>query len=261
MKQKLIFIFLSSALLIISLGGVMAYRLFATVKITAAQAVPPDHEPWEALLKAYVTNGHVDYTRLHKNNGPLNAYLEQLQDHVPSSAWSREEQLAYWINAYNAYTIKLILEHYPVESIKDIGGLVQIPLVNSTWDIAFIQIGDRLLSLNDIEHRILRQEFSEPRIHFAIVCASVSCPALAREAYLPEKIEAQLEAQTAAFINDQSKNIITTNHIRISKIFDWFNSDFTGDGGLIEFLNQYSQTKIKPEAQIEYLDYDWSLNN
>ena len=261
MKKALFFILLSAVVLTISLGSVASYRLFSSITLPDSDRRAPNHDTWDVLLKAYVKNGHVDYGALYKTSGPLNNYLTLLQSQAPSADWSSNERLAYWINAYNAFTIQIILDHYPVKSIKDIGDKVQIPLINSTWDIKFINIGGKELSLNDIEHRILRQEFNEPRIHFAIVCASKSCPPLRSEAYSPEKIDEQLEDQAIDFVNDKTNNHTAESHIEISKIFNWFEGDFTKEGSLIDFLNKYSQTRIDANAAINYLDYDWSLND
>ena len=261
MKRKLISVFLSIVIFLLLLGGIVSYRLFAKVSFKTEKSSPPSHALWDDLLKDYVMDGKVNYQFLYKNKEQLNTYLSLLQSHAPVVSWSSNEQLAYWINAYNAFTIKIIIDHYPVKSIKEIGGKMQIPLVNSTWDIPFIEIGGKELSLNDIEHRILRQEFNEPKIHFAIVCASKSCPLLRSEAYKAINIDEQLREQALAFINDKSKNQIAADHIEISKIFSWFEGDFIKDGSLIEFLNKYSSTKINQNAQVGYLDYDWALNN
>ena len=261
MMRNLVAIFLSVVIFMLFLGGIVSYRLFAKVSFNTAHATPPNHDLWDVLLKEYVKDGRVNYQFLYKNKEQLNSYLDLLQSHAPSSDWSREERLAYWINAYNAYTLKIILDHYPVKSIKEIGGKVQIPLVSSTWDIKFVEIDGKELSLNDIEHRILRKEFNEPTIHFAIVCASRSCPSLRSEAYSAINIDEQLNEQALAFINDMSKNQIAAEHIEISKIFSWFEGDFTKNGSLINFLNEYSSIKIDDSAKISYLDYDWTLNN
>ena len=260
MKRKLI-IFLSIALLTLSLGGILSYRLCATVRFNTGLTTPPKHDLWDKLLKEFVKDGQVNYQLLYENEEQLDVYLASLESHTPSADWSREEQLAYWINAYNAFTIKIILMHYPVKSIKDIGAKLQIPLVNSTWDIQFIEIGDQKLSLNDIEHRILRKEFNVPAIHFAIVCASKSCPPLRSEAYWASNIDKQLNEQAQEFINDESKNHLAAEHIEISSIFNWFEGDFTKTGSIIDFLNKYSNTTINQNVKIGYLDYDWSLND
>jgi hypothetical protein len=206
-------------------------------------------------------DGFVDYKGFISDSIAFHQYLEELQNHAPDKqTWTVEEQLAYWINAYNAFTIKLIIDHYPVESIKDIGGFIQIPFISSPWDIKFIEIGGRKYDLNNIEHSILRKEFDEPRIHFAIVCASLSCPKLRREAYTAEKLEEQLQEQTITFLSNPQKNKINDEIAEISKIFNWFKSDFTSDGSLIEFLNQFTEAKLDEQTKIKYMDYDWSLN-
>ncbi|MCK5368247.1 MAG: DUF547 domain-containing protein, partial [Cyclobacteriaceae bacterium] len=166
----------------------------------------------------------------------------------------------YWINAYNAFTVKLIIDHYPLESIKDIGSAIQIPFVNSPWDIKFIEINGKKLDLNNIEHSILRKKFDEPRIHFAINCASFSCPKLRREAYVANNLDVQLEKQAIQFINDLERNSISGSHAEVSKIFSWFKGDFTKEGSLVDFLNQYSNTEIGKESKISYMNYNWALN-
>ena len=225
-------------------------------------SMPMNHQQWDVLLHENVdVDGNVNYKGFAKDSLQLKSYLGALVAHPPDAdAWSKEEQLAYWINAYNAFTIQLILEHYPLKSIKDIGSSIQIPFVNSPWDIKFIEIGDIKLDLNNIEHSILRKKFNEPRIHFAVNCASFSCPKLRAEAYVADRLEEQLQEQATAFINNPNYNKINKDQIEISKIFSWFSGDFTKNGSLINFLNQYSKVKIDENAEIDYLDYNWSLN-
>lgn len=220
------------------------------------------HEQWTVLLQKYVDrDGMVNYKGFQKDSLHLNSYLNELSTNPPDeNTWSSEEQIAYWINAYNAFTVKLILDHYPLESIKDIGAAIQIPFVNSPWDIKFIEINGNKLDLNNIEHSILRKTFNEPRIHFAINCASFSCPMLRREAYVADKLNVQLEEQVIQFINDSDRNNIVPTHAEVSKIFSWFKGDFTKNGSLKEFLNQYAKIKIEEDVRISYLDYNWSLN-
>ncbi|MBL7993916.1 DUF547 domain-containing protein [bacterium] len=214
------------------------------------------HVSWTAILKKNVSaSGNVDYRELLKDRTALDAYLQLLSVNPPKDNWTVNEQKAYWINAYNAFTIKLILQNYPVKSIKSIGGFFKSP-----WDVEFINIDGTAYTLNHIEHEILRKEFDDPRIHFAIVCASRSCPNLRNEAFDASRLDTQLDEQATAFINDISKNKIFTDEIEISKIFDWFKNDFTANKTLIEFLNKYSKTKINPKASVSYLSYDWSLN-
>lgn len=222
---------------------------------------PPDHDLWEVLVSRHVSkDGVVDYQGFQADSELLYQYLDTLSAHHPDPAkWTKEEQLAYWINAYNAFTIRLILEHYPLKSIRDIT-LIDIPHVSSPWDIKFFKIGGKEYDLNMIEHDILRKQFNEPRIHFAIVCASKSCPALRNQAYHPLLLEDQLSDQASRFINNPAKNIIEPHKLQLSQIFNWFQDDFTKQTTLIQFLNRYSTEHINADAKIEYLPYDWSLN-
>jgi len=222
---------------------------------------PISHEQFNKLLKNHVKGGKVNYAGFQKDSIQFSQYLDLLRDNPPNKThWSKNETLAYWINAYNAFTIQLILDHYPLKSIKDIGSKIQIPFVNTPWDIKFIDIAGEKYDLNNIEHNILRKNFNEPRIHFAIVCASYSCPNLRREAYQGDKLDIQLTNQVKEFLNDSTKNRITKGQINISKIFSWFKGDFTKLGSLIDFLNKYSKTKIGEDAEVSYMEYDWSLN-
>lgn len=219
-----------------------------------------DHSSWDQLLKTHVKNGKVDYKGFIKDTDKLDGYLALISNQAPEKKWSEEEKLAYWINAYNAYTIKLIVENYPLESIQDLHPTIKIPGVSTVWHKEFFQIAGKDCSLNEIEHKILRKKFDEPRIHFAINCASFSCPDLWNEAFVAEKMEAQLTARAEAFINNSTKNKINSNAIEISRIFSWFKKDFTKKGSLIAYLNRYAKVKINEDADIDYLDYDWSLN-
>nr|WP_262914591.1 DUF547 domain-containing protein [Pontibacter vulgaris] len=228
----------------------------------AANQLKANHILWTQLLQKHVEpNGNVSYKGFIQDKAKLDMYLAQLSKGIPDEkTWSTEEQLAYWINAYNAFTVKLIVDNYPVKSIKDLNGKLAVPLINTVWDKKFFKLGGVAYSLNNIEHDILRRKFKEPRIHFAINCASRSCPVLRREAYTAAKLELQLTEQTRLFLNDPTKNRITPEKPKLSSIFNWFSSDFTKNGSLVSFINQYAKVKIKPGAEITYLDYDWSLN-
>lgn len=222
-------------------------------------ATPPSHQLWDSLLQAHVSpEGITDYNAFITDSVVLNRYLDQLQSHLPdASSWTKNEILAWWINAYNAYTIQLVIRHYPVNSIKDIQK--GIPFISSVWDLQFIPFDNDMISLNTIEHHILRK-MEEPRIHFAINCASKSCPALLQHAYFPETLHRQLDEQARRFINDPSKNIITENAATLSSIFSWFTADFTKNGSLKDFINQYADVKIAAETPIRFMDYNWQLN-
>lgn len=216
------------------------------------------HEEWSDLLAKHVDeNGLINYQGFQEDEQKLNQYLELLSQNPLSFQQPENEQLAYWINAYNAFTVKLILNHYPVKSIKDISD--GLPMVDSPWDIKFFKIKGVDFDLNTIEHEILRKRLKEPRIHFAINCASFSCPKLRTEAYTAEKLDKQLEEQSRDFLNDSTKNKINTEEVYLSKIFNWFESDFEAAGGLEKFVQKYHD-QFQPDVDIEYLEYNWDLN-
>lgn len=218
-----------------------------------------EHIIFNELLSKYVSvEGVVDYKGFIQDSLEFNKYLNLLALNPPQKKWSDNQIKAYWINAYNAYTIQLIIRGYPVKSIKDLGG--SIYKVNTPWDIKFIHIGNEVYDLNNIEHGILRKDFEEPRVHFAVNCASVSCPRLRNEAYLPEKLDSQLDDQARLFINYTPKNNITNEKAELSKIFSWFRGDFKKDGTVIDFINKYSEVQITEETEISYLEYTWNLN-
>lgn len=225
-----------------------------------SSAKPLDHTAWTVLLEKHVDEeGYVNYKSFQADSLALNDYLKLLSKNHPNDAfWTEEEQMAYWINAYNAFTIQIVLRHYPLESIRDIAGA--IPFINSVWDVDFIRIENREYSLNNIEHGILRSHFQEPRIHFAINCASMSCPQLRSEAYRAEKLEKQLEEQAVLFINDRSKNDLFEDELRLSKIFSWFGGDFEDGQSIPEFLQKYTDVDLSQVDEVKFLDYDWRLN-
>ncbi len=220
--------------------------------ITANSSVNLDHSAWTVLLKKYVdTEGNVDYKGFKNDRAALTSYLNCLSENKPDDSWSVQEILAYYINVYNAFTVDLIVENYPVESIKDING---------PWTRAIVPIGNTKMSLGGVENGLLKK-MNEPRFHFAINCASVSCPKLLNEAYTAATINEQLDKVTREFINSD-ENKISENKAELSSIFDWYEKDFLVHGidNIIEYINQYSDTKINPDATITYLEYNWGLN-
>ena len=221
------------------------------VNFWAANAQPVDHRQWTDVLQAYVSeNGAVDYKGLQNNKPGLESYLKLLSANAPNDEWSIDAKKAYWINAYNAFTIQLILKNYPLKSIKDL---------KRPWGLSFIKIDGGKIALNTIEHEILRP-MGDPRIHFAIVCASKSCPKLLNCAYESNTLTDQLDQAAREFINDPSKNNITESKITISKIFKWFKSDFPKGDAFISYLNKYSTINISSNPKINYKTYNWSLN-
>ncbi len=209
------------------------------------------HASWNVLLQQYVdADGNVDYHSWKKSQTDLDKYIQLLEKTPPANYWDKNDSLAYFINAYNAVTVKLILDNYPLKSIRDI---------KDPWDSKSLNLPNNRLTLNDIEHKVLRK-MDDPRIHFAINCASASCPQLSNEAFRASKVQKQLEEATALFINDTSKNQISEKNIGLSKIFLWFSKDFGSKKERIAFIQKYSQKSFKDNAKIKYQEYDWSLN-
>ena len=218
------------------------------------------HAGWETLLKGHVKDGLVDYKGLVQEKDKLHAYCKLLSSTPPTDSWSKDEQLAFWLNTYNAFTVQLIVDNYPVKSIKDLNPPLSVPLVHTVWTSTKFKIGDKEYSLDDVENKVLRGKFADPRIHFAINCASMSCPPLRGEAFIGSRVQDQLDDQARNFINDPHYNKITKGKAELSKIFSWFSGDFKKHGTLIEFLNKYSKVKLDADAELNYMDYDWSLN-
>ena len=217
-----------------------------------AQAPPSfSHEAWDGLLKKYVSSsGKVNYKGLKAEKAKLDAYLEALKNNPPQSSWGRDKTMAYWINVYNAFTVKLIVDNYPVASITKLNG-------GKPWDKNWIKIGSKTYSLNNIENDILRPKYKDARIHFAVNCAARSCPPLLNRAWTAGSLNSNFEKRAKAFINNPKYNPIAADKVKVSKIFEWYAADF---GDLIGFLNRYSSTKINADAKVEYLEYDWNLN-
>ncbi len=235
--------------------------LFSVFQVGTAQAQAPTHEGWNSLLQTHVSaTGEVNYKGFIQDVKKLDAYLKTLEANPPKSSWNKNEVKAYWINAYNAYTIKLVTDYYPVKSIKDIGSSIQIPFVNTPWDIKFITIDGEKLDLNNIEHGKLRKEFNDPLLHFALVCASKSCPILKNSAYKANGLTAQLETQARYFLKDSYRNKVSADNPKVSKLFDWYKMDFNNDGSVIDFINKYAPVKINEKAKLSYLEYNWELN-
>ncbi len=210
----------------------------------------PDHSAFNSLLTAYVSaSGLVNYTGLKKDEAKLDAYIKNLSDNPVASGWSKNEQLAYWINAYNAATIKLILKNFPVKKIIDLDG-------GKPWDVKWIKLGGKTYSLNQIEHEIIRPQFKDARIHFAVNCAAKSCPPLANKAYTAGNVQSLLESQTKAFLNNSKYNSISANELKLSKIFDWYKEDF---GNVATYVKKY-KSEVSGDASVSFFEYDWALN-
>ena len=210
-----------------------------------------DHSNFNKLLQLYVTeNGVINYKGFIKDKTIFLEYLTTLSENPPKKNWTKEDKLAYWMNVYNAFTIKLIIDNYPTKSIKDI---------KDAWDMRFFEIGKKWYNLNDVEHKVLRK-MGDARIHFGINCASFSCPPLLNRAFTTNNVDNELDFLAHRFINDISRNTITEDKFEVSKIFQWFGKDFKTEGTLIDYLNKYSDVKIKKTAKRSFKKYDWNLN-
>ncbi len=220
------------------------------------------HKDFTSVLQQNVKGKKVDYAAIHKNPDPLGRYLVELATVTKSDfhGFTEKEQLAYLINLYNAATLKLIVDSYPLKSIRDL---------QSPWKQNRVKLFGEYTSLDAIEHERLRKDYSEPRIHFAVNCASIGCPALRNEAFTAAKLETQLDQQTHAFLNDPSHNRFdpADNTIHLSSIFDWFGGDFKKHSGSIEkFIAPYfpkdaQKPILSGSAKIKFSDYNWNLND
>ncbi|MCB1317441.1 MAG: DUF547 domain-containing protein [Leptospiraceae bacterium] len=251
--------------LLISVGCLLPERV-------PAREISPEHALFSALLNTHVHDGLVDYRSLRQDQR-LEAYIRQLRLTDPE-ALSGPERKAFFINAYNAFTLQLIVRHYPIESINELhltGNLYIAHVLNKTvWQTHTFSIFNRDYTLDEIEHDILRPEFRDFRIHAAIVCASMSCPPLRNEAYTPERLDAQLDDQMRIWLSQPHKNRLENGVLYLSAIFDWFRADFEQDGHtLMSSIATYApetwrsvitQTE-STEIEIEFLDFDWSLND
>jgi len=258
--------------------------------VWASEAKSPagfDLSAYASVLKTYVNDqGQVDYKGLKANRESLDAYLSSVTRLAPSlyARWSDQGKIAFWINAYNALTLKAIIDNYPIQS-SFLASLRfpknSIRQISGVWDKQEHTVMRQQRTLDDIEHRVLRAEFGEPRIHMALVCASVGCPVLRQEPYSGERLDAQLEDQTRRFLKDPGKFRVNrgAGQVSISPIFDWFGKDFVKSYGAEEgfsghdeveraTLNFISRHLDEDEGKylasgrydLEYLDYDWSLN-
>ena len=219
-----------------------------------------DNSIYGTLLKKYVKDGVVDYQGFNNEELKLDQYLKVLEE-TDTKTLSHNDQFAFYVNAYNAWTIKLILGGYPgIKSIKDLGSLFKSP-----WKKKICRIDGGVLTLDHIEHKILRPRFNDPRVHFAINCAAKSCPPLRSEPYYGETLDQQLDEMTVSFINDPKSNHLEGHTLYVSSIFKWFSEDFNDD--VVGFFLRYAEGELKRQIEarrgkikVKYLDYDWSLN-
>jgi len=249
----------------------LAMLLLSLMAATPAFTMEFDHSHrrWQSMLTQFVKESgytsRVNYADWKKQTQPLNAYLATISsvDKKSFDLWNKNQQLAFLINAYNAFTVNLILEHYPVDSIKDIGSFFR-----SAWKIRFFQLFGEKHHLDYIEHELIRGSgrYNEPRIHFALVCASIGCPKLQTEAFTENNLERLLELGASTFMADKSRNryVDSENAVYISPIFKWYAEDFEkASGSVLNYvLPRITNGKIKTNGQaVKFLDYNWNLND
>ncbi|CAI2717688.1 DUF547 domain-containing protein [Nitrospina watsonii] len=249
--------------------GIKFFAVLSLLLLWTPAAWAFDYSAWEALLKQHVKPTTLDGVRLNalpyktlKTDPAFSKVVKQFEDFSPADLKTRNEKLAFWINAYNVFAVKMVLDHYPVDSIKDAGSLFE-----SVWKKRVGTVGGQPITLDEIEHGILRK-MGEPRIHMAIVCASVSCPDIREEAYWPDRLEAQLAAQSQHFLMNPGKGLRVDKErktVYLSSIFDWFKEDFASKGGVRAFLAPYAPERNRAALQnsdygIAYMDYNWDLN-
>jgi hypothetical protein len=262
---------------------------FCIIFVVRTSAFSFDHEyiDYGKTLKTYVQNGLVDYSGLKQNRQGIDSFVEQVtrvsEDEYKN--WTREQQLAFWINVYNGWFLQIVIDHYPIKSTRIVGFLYpenSVQRIDGIWKDIHLTTAGRSVSLDSIEHNILRPLFQEPRIHFAIVCASIGCPSLKTEPYRAAILNAQLEDSARGFANNPQKVRLekATKTIHISKIFKWFAEDFRTFAGNETWVQDYPQDQKGPLAflsryltdtdaallkhekyRVEYLEYDWSLND
>lgn len=258
----------------------MAVIWACLLALPAANAAVIDHDPWQQLLQRHVVElrggqaTQVDYAGMRRDQALLAKYLAATSavSRTEFDRWPRDDQLAFLINAYNAWTVRLIVDADPgLKSIRDLGSLLQSP-----WKKRFIPLLGETRSLDDIEHGLIRGSgrYGDPRIHFAVNCASIGCPALATEAYAGSRLNAQLEQAARRFLSDRTRNRADAAVLEVSSIFKWYREDFEagwrGAGSLGAFLGLYGDALgldagqrrqlAAGQIRISFLDYDWRLN-
>lgn len=269
---------MTSSLKLVPCFTLALFFLSPAVTLANELAFDPDHMLYDIVLKEFVTEGLVDYAELQKNPHSLKRYLTDLSRVTEPvfKGWENKQQLAFLINLYNAATLKLIVNHYPVNSIKDIGSLFKGP-----WHQPIITLFGKSITLNRLEHRIIRRDYDEPRIHLALVCGAKGCPQLRSEAYTGEKLNRQLDNQAKVFLNSHTGMQIDRQNriVYAASIFKWYGKDFvshyTPESGfkgfnkteraVLNFCSQYlseeDHTYLAASGySLKYQDYDWSLN-
>ena len=257
---------------------IIAATLIFSINIFSQQ------DEYSSVLKNSIdsASGFVDYANLKSNKETLNAYVDYLSTTFPEDNWSERKKKAFWLNVYNVNILKIVVDNYPfkkesIEKDKEGDGGMSITVkyhkkkkegimsikkdgINA-WDLPFIKLKDKTYTLNEIEHDIIRNKYKDPRVHAAFNSACKSSPKVVNFIFTEENVDFKLNLIMKDFVNDTSKNTITNENVKLSKVFEWYRRDFTGrDHNLIDYINMYSNTKVSSDAKLEFLDFDWSLN-
>jgi hypothetical protein len=244
----------------------MSFKLTGAEPASAPEVFDQTHSRYAGVLRQFVSNGRVDYVALRAKPGELNTYLEGLAAVKPAdfAGWTPENRLALLLNLYNAWTLRLIADHYPVKSIRDIG-----TLPGAAWRELIVRFGGQIMSLDHLENKVIRANYHDPRIHLALVCAAMGCPPLRSDPYQGSQLDRQLADQGRTFLATPEKNRFDPDKCKLwlSPIFKWYKEDFTGGGqSLQDFVRPYLPEASRhalgssPGVKIAYTDYDWALN-
>ncbi|MHC1789341.1 DUF547 domain-containing protein [Solidesulfovibrio sp.] len=245
------------------MGRIFALFLFLTVLSPHAPALAggPGEAAYGALLAANVRDGLVDYPGIKAQESVLDSALAAMAAIDPQTL-SRQDSIAYYINVYNAWTIKLVIGYVPgIRSIKEAGNLLRSP-----WKRKIVRLAAGTVSLDEIEHDILRRRYGDARLHFVLNCASKSCPPLAEVPYRGRTLEADLDARTRSFVNNAANSFVADGRLHVSRIFDWYAEDFAGPGGVWAWIRGYADPPLAAamdavtDRRLVFTDYDWSLN-
>ncbi|CAA6809785.1 MAG: Unknown protein [uncultured Aureispira sp.] len=236
----------------VATGTKLTSTTTSTQSVAAKSAL--SHDIFNDLLRKYVNStGDVNYVGFKKDKAKLTAYLEVLKSNPPQSNWSKNKEMAYWINLYNAFTIYAIVEKYPINSVMNLED-------GKLWDKKTIVIDGESLSLNKIEKDKLLKRFKEPRVHFAVNCGAISCPPLLNKAWTEDNIQRYYDKQVRAFINNPKHNTISIKNLEASQIFDWYAGDFGGSDKVVAYFQKYSTTELQDNPKVRYREYNWKLN-
>ena len=251
-------------------GFILTFLLPFAASVHAAERFDHEHSQWAQVLDEYVVwsgaRSAVDYAALQASPGKLDTYLSSLSAVTPKQydAFTSDERLAFLINAYNAFTLRHIINHYPTDSIRS------TRFIRSPWKLRFFELLGEERHLDEIEHEMIRPVFNEPRIHFVLVCAARGCPPLRAEPYVASRLEKQLEDATLNFMRDEGRNRFepSSQTLQLSSLYKWYGEDFEQGGQSIRSYvapymtdDEATRTQIRNAGEIRFLDYDWSLND